>query len=395
MEINNDITDRKQAEEALRKSEGRWATTLQSIGDAVISTDSTGHIAFMNEVAQRLTGWPLAEAQGRELSVVFNIVQEITRIRPENPVTKVIRSGKVVGLANHTLLIRRDGLEVPIEDSGAPIRNPEGEIEGVVLVFHDVSEQRKVEKALRSSDRLATTGRLAATIAHEIHNPLDAVANLLFLIGDQATAETKEFVTLATQELARVTQMTQQMLSFQREATKPVPVKISDVLTNVVALYDRKIRSSCLQLKQQVEFEGDILALPGELRQVFANLVGNAIEAVGPRRGTITLRAYASHDWRRQQRGLRVVVADDGPGIPAEVRGSIFEPFFTTKGESGTGLGLWITSDILRKYNGTIRLRSRTQSPHTGTCFSVFLPFQTAAGGAEAAATPHTLDNHA
>ena len=138
-----DITERKQAEEALRASEQRWATTLQSIGDAVISTDATGNIDFMNDVAQRLTGWTLPEAKGSDLSAIFNIVQEVTRIKPENPVAKVIRLGKVIGLANHTALIRRDGTEIPIEDSGAPIRNREGQIEGVVLVFHDVSEQTK------------------------------------------------------------------------------------------------------------------------------------------------------------------------------------------------------------------------------------------------------------
>ena len=381
---NTNVTELRDAQEALRESEERWSTTLRSIGDAVISTDAAGVVVFMNDVAQKLTGWPLAEAAGKELDTVFNIVQEVTRIRPENPVSKVIRLGKVVGLANHTVLIRRDGTEIPIEDSGAPVRNREGRIEGVVLVFHDVTEQRKVEKALRNSDRLATTGRLAATIAHEIHNPLDAVGNLLFLISEGGPEQdVRAYVSMASQELARVTQMTQQMLTFQREASKPIPVKIGEILDNVVALYERKIQSAGINLKQQVDFNGQILALPGELRQVFANLVGNAIEAVGPRRGTITLRAYASRDWRHERPGLRVVVADDGPGIPTHVRTSIFEPFFTTKGESGTGLGLWITSDILRKYNGTMRLRTSTESRCSGTCFSVFLPFEANSGQPE------------
>jgi PAS domain S-box-containing protein len=371
-----DISKRMRVEEELRASEQRWATTLQSIGDAVISTDATGKIEFMNEVAERLTGWPLAEAQGSDLTTVFDIVQEVTRIKPESPVAKVIRLGEVVGLANHTALIRRDGTEIAIEDSGAPIRNRKGEIAGVVLVFHDVTEQRKVEKALRERDRLATMGRLAATIAHEIHNPLDAVGNLLFLIGQGSReGETRQYVAMASGELARVTQLTQQMLTFQREAAKPILVRIGEIFENVIALYERKIHAAGITLKEQIDFEGHILALPGEMRQIFANLVGNAIEAVGSRHGTITLRAYASRDWRRDRPGLRVVVADNGPGIPAEVRASIFDPFFTTKGENGTGLGLWITSDILRKYDGTIRLRSSTQPHRCGTCFSVFFPF--------------------
>jgi signal transduction histidine kinase len=120
--------------------------------------------------------------------------------------------------------------------------------------------------------------------------------------------------------------------------------------------------------------------LPGELRQIFANLVGNAIEAVGARHGTITLRAYASRDRRSGRPGLRVVIADNGPGIPEKVRPRIFDPFFTTKGESGTGLGLWIASDILRKYDGTLKLRTSTQARRSGTCISVFLPLEIAPG---------------
>jgi signal transduction histidine kinase len=227
-------------------------------------------------------------------------------------------------------------------------------------------------------------GKLAATIAHEIHNPLDAVGNLLFLIGQGSReGETRQYVAMASGELSRVTQLTQQMLTFQREAAKPIPVKIGEILENVIALYERKIHAAGITLKEQVEFEGHILALPGELRQVFANLVGNAIEAVGSRHGTITLRAHASWDWRRDRPGLRVLVADNGPGVPVEVRASIFDPFFTTKGENGTGLGLWITSDILRKYEGTIRLRSTTRPDRSGTCFSVFLPLAAGPGAPE------------
>jgi PAS domain S-box-containing protein len=322
-----DITAQKQAEESLRASEQRWATTLQSIGDAVISTDGVGNIEFMNDVAQKLTGWTLPEAKGKDLTEVFDIVQEVTRIKPESPVAKVIRLGQVIGLANHTVLIHRDGNDIPIEDSAAPIRNSKGQIEGVVLVFHDVLEQRKVEAALRNSDRLATTGRLAATIAHEIHNPLDSVGNLLFLIGQDAKEDsTREYVATASRELARVTQMTQQMLSFQRDAAKPVPVKIGKILESVTALFERKIESAGIRLEQRIDFDGHILVQPGELRQIFANLVGNAIEAMGARRGTITLRAYESLDWRRGLPGVRVLVADDGPGIPEHVRGKIFCP---------------------------------------------------------------------
>ncbi len=219
----------------------------------------------MNEVAEKLTGWPLSEAQGRDLEEVFNIVNEVTRIKPESPVAKVIRMGQVVGLANHTALISRDGTELPIEDSGAPIRDKEGQVTGVVLVFHDISEKRRAEKAVRDSERLAMTGRMASTLAHEIHNPLDTVGNLLFLIDQNPDApETvRQHASMASEELTRVTQMTRHMLSFQREAKNPVPIKIGEVLDNVIALYERKIESAGIQVRETGGIRGRVHWLAG------------------------------------------------------------------------------------------------------------------------------------
>ena len=170
----------------------------------------------MNEVAQKLTGWTLTEAQGRDLEEVFNIVDELTRIKPENPVVKAIRMGQTVGLANHTALIRRDGTEIPIEDSGAPIRDKDGQVTGVVLVFHDISDKRRAEKVVRDSERLALTGRMASTLAHEIHNPLDTVGGLLYLINQTPDVPdtVRQRASMAVEELARVTQMTRHMLAF-------------------------------------------------------------------------------------------------------------------------------------------------------------------------------------
>jgi signal transduction histidine kinase len=168
--------------------------------------------------------------------------------------------------------------------------------------------------------------------------------------------------------------MTQHMLAFQREAKKPVTIKISEVLHDVIALYERKIASAAIKVEKQVEFEGEFIGLPGEMRQVFANLMGNAIEAIG-KNGKIRLHAYASRDWRLGLRGLRVTVADNGPGIPSEIRNNIFDPFFTTKGEGGTGLGLWITSGIIENNDGILRLRTVTRAGRSGACFSVFFPF--------------------
>lgn len=373
----NDAMHRlSEQQESLREDEERWSTTLRSIGDAVISTCAQGKVVFMNEVAEKLTGWPLSEAQGRDLIEVFSIVNEVTRTKPESPVSKVFRMGQVVGLANHTALISRNGLEFPIEDSAAPIRDNEGKLTGVVLVFHDVIEKRRAERAVRDSERLAMTGRMASTLAHEIHNPLDTVGGLLYLIDRNPNVPdaVRQQAALASDEVTRITQLTRHMLSFQREAKAPLPIKIGEILDNVLALYGRKIESAGIQVEKQVDFGEEFIGLPGEMRQVFANLVGNAIEAIG-KHGKIRLHAYPGREWRQGRRGLRVTVADNGPGIPSEVRDKIFDPFFTTKGEAGTGLGLWIVSGIIENNDGLLRHRTVTRDGRSGTCFSVFLPF--------------------
>jgi PAS domain S-box-containing protein len=377
--VNMDITAHRAAEDALRQSEERWATTLQSIGDAVIATDPVGRITFMNGVAESLTGWPLAEARGLDLDEVFNIVNEFTRAKPESPVAKVIRLNKVVGLANHTVLISRSGAEFPIDDSAAPIKDKKGEIAGVVLVFHDVSEQKKAEEALRASERLAVTGRLAASVAHEIHNPLDTVANLLYLLerGGADPEKMREYAAMAAQELGRVVQITRHMLSFNRESNQSVPVHVGEVLETVVALYRRKLESAGIDFRLKLDITDEVLAVPSEMRQAFANLIGNAIEAVGPK-GKIRVHARWSRDPKSGRSGLRLFVADNGPGIPEPVRRRIFEPFFTTKGEGGTGLGLWITAGIIERREGKLRLRSGTRPGRSGTCFCVFLPLESA-----------------
>jgi signal transduction histidine kinase len=168
--------------------------------------------------------------------------------------------------------------------------------------------------------------------------------------------------------------MTQQMLTFQRDSAKPVMVHLGEVLDSVLALYHRKIESSSIKIDKDIQLPDSIVAQPGELRQVFANLVGNAIEAVRTDNGRISLRVHASRDWRDERRGLRVLIADNGYGITPALQKQIFEPFFTTKGESGTGLGLWITTGIVGKYNGAVRVRSSTREGDSGTCFSIFFP---------------------
>jgi len=364
--------------EALFRSEQQLRTTLASIGDGVIACDANGRIQMMNLVAQELTGWPEPEARDRPLEEVFHIVNETTREPSENPAAKVKRLNRIVGLANHTLLIRRDGSEIAIDDSGAPIRNEAGELTGVVMVFRDVTIERKTRAALLANEKLAVAGRLAATIAHEIHNPLDSVSNLLYLLQQGSDPEeSKDFLRTAQSELARVTQISRAMLSLYRESKAPVPVDLKAMLEDLLLLMERRFHDLGVQVTTELPAEITVEGFPGELRQVFTNLIANAAEAAGPG-GTVTVRvtprpAGLDPSGRKLEPGALVEVIDNGPGIPPEVREHLFQPFFTTKGERGTGLGLWVSQGIIRKHAGILTLASHTDPADRGTTASVFL----------------------
>ncbi len=368
--------ERRRAQEALRDSEERYRTTLSSIGDAVIAVDAQGCVQFLNAVAQGLTGWSQREAVRRPLNDVFRVVRENGHEPLADPVRRVLEQGTPAVQEDGAVLQARDGRETPIDDSAAPIRNDAGELIGVVLVFRDVRSRRRTEEALRSSEKLAATGRLAASIAHEINNPMEAVTNLLYLIENNPGLDdtTREYARLAEQELGRMDRIVKQTLGFYRESAEPVAVCLTSVLDNVLELYARRIQRARIQVRKRYRFEGEIKAFPGEMRQVFSNLVSNALEALGEG-GEIAVHVSRARDWGAQRvPGVRVTVADNGIGITRDNLQRIFDPFFTTKGINGTGLGLWITYGIVQKHGGKIIVRSCTGGPRRGTSFSVLLP---------------------
>ena len=363
----------------LKESRERFQITLNSLADAVVATDAEGRVRYINPVAQRLTGWNnYIEARGRPLAEVARLVDECTREELADAADIVRRSGKVVGVSNHALLVSRSGQEYPVEMNGAPIMNDREELVGVVVVFRDVTQRRQTEQALRASDRLTQAGRLAATIAHEIRNPLDTVSNLIFLLRHQSheNPETNHYLDLAGEELTRITQITGQLLTFHREAQSPVNVDVATVLESVLTLYSPQICMSGISVTTRFETHRPVRGFPGELRQVFANLVANAVHSM-PSGGQLVLHAYESTLASDPERkGVRVTVLDNGMGIPPGVRKNLFAPFYTTKGEGGTGLGLWVTRGIIDKHEGTVHFISSVRPGRTGTAFSVFLPFE-------------------
>lgn len=373
---------RKSAE--LYESRQRFMTTLESIGDAVIACDNDGRVQFMNMIAQNLTGWTSAEAVGQPLQDVFYIVNEETREIAENPVEKVRRLKHVIGLANHTALISRQGKEYVIDDSAAPIRDSDGEMAGIVLVFRDVTDQKRTQAALVANEKLAVAGRLAASIAHEIHNPLDSVANLLFLLsGENDPSKRAEFLQLAQQELGRTMQISRTMLSLYREPQAPIAVDLQELLDGVLLLLNRRLQQQAIALEREFTEPLIVEGFPAELRQVFTNLIVNALEAAG-RGGRIRIRLEQSPAEELRGAGAIVEVADSGPGISEASAQNLFQPFFTTKGDQGTGLGLWVSMGIVQKHGGMIRI-ANGEDDLTGAHVRVYLPAQTFANASRRA----------
>jgi len=379
--ILRDIRLREQHAADLRAREEWFRVTLTSIGDGVIATDAEGKVTFFNSVAEQLTGRRLGEVRGRFIHDVFPIFNEFTLERAANPVDKVRERGIVVGLANHTVLQHVDGRLTPIEDSAAPIRGDRQTLLGVVLVFRDVTHERKSEEVLRKTEKLASAARLSATVAHEINNPLAAIFNLVYLAKTDPDAPEQVIrqLSLAEQELERVAHITGQTLGFYRDSSVPEPIRLDALVESILMLYAHKLEAKNIRVVRQIEECPPLVGVPGELKQAISNLVSNAADAVGTE-GTITLHMRPVDEGGGE--AIELVVEDDGPGIPAEYTTRIFEPFFTTKQDVGTGLGLWVTKGIVDRHGGSLILGAPAGTgTRKGAAFTLRLPLKSGARG--------------
>jgi PAS domain S-box-containing protein len=372
----------------LQESREFFRITLNSLADGVVATDAQQRITFINPVAQKLTGWEdVVEVRGRPLQEILRLLDESTRVEVRKPLEILLRSDETASIPIELLMRDRGGDEFPVEVNAAPIRNEAGDLSGTLIVFRDISQRRQTEQTLRASERLNQAGRLSATIAHEIRNPLDTVTNLIYLLQHDSNSGSmpRQYLEMASEELSRITQITGQLLTFHREARHPMEVSIAEVLDSVLTLFAPQIRKANVTVEKRFETEGTVRGFPGELRQIFSNLVGNAIDAM-PSGGRLLLslrEACRADDSSR--RGVRVTVIDSGLGIPLGVKRNLFAPFFTTKGEKGTGLGLWVSRGIVKKHEGTIHVISSVREGRSGTAFSVFLPFDQLEGKLDAA----------
>lgn len=367
--LNSDLERRVQERtEALQQSEAGLRTRadlLELASEAIIVRDLQGSVRFWNSGAENLYGWSRDEAIGQDLHTILKTVFPVSREETEatlkrrgswqGNLVQQTRSGRGIVVASRKTMNRED--------------------DAILEVNRDITVQLKAEEALRESEKLAAMGRVAGIIAHEINNPLAAITNIFYLLRNHPSLdeEAKRFADAAEKELLRVSHITRQTLSFYRESKQPSPICLHELLDDVLELQKRAFESNHIALRKKYHSASNVTGFPVELRQVFLNLITNAIQAM-PSGGTLQLSVHEATDWLTGRRGPAISVVDTGLGIRPEDAKRLFEPFFSTKSAKGTGLGLWISKGILQKYNGRISYRSFRSRTGTMTCFRIFIP---------------------
>jgi PAS domain S-box-containing protein len=360
---------KKLAESRADRSRREMAAVVEYSCDAIYSCGPDGIITSWNRAAEALYGYSAEEAVGLP----------VAKLAPLERREEVQRNLLILKQGGHissyrTERMRKDGTLCPVLLSVSPLRNAKGEHVGTSAIARDISPEKQSEEAIRRSEKLATAGRIAASVAHEINNPLEAVLNLLYLARHDASHAAK-YLTMAEHEVLRVAQIAQQTLGFVRDTSSASLLEPAAIMDEILQLYSRKLDDRGVHVLRRYQDGLQIQGYSGELRQLLANLVVNAVDAM-PENGVLQVRVASAHQGSETKEGVRITVADNGSGIPLADRAHIFEPFYTTKKDSGTGLGLWVSRGIVEKHGGSIRVRSRASVPKTGTVFSIFLPHQ-------------------
>jgi PAS domain S-box-containing protein len=361
-QLQQEIAERRRAELSEQEQAEQLRVTLASIGDAVITTDSRGAVTYLNAVAESLTGWKLSDARGQLLETVFRIINEKSRAPVESPVKKVLREGMIVGLANHTVLIARNGIERPIDDSAAPIRHKDGEVVGVVMIFRDVTERRRAEHVLQEADK--RKDEFLATLAHELRNPLAPIRNALEIIrvaGDDQSVVHAARGTMQRQ-LGQLIRLVDDLLDVSRITRGTIELRKGrvDVATIVQSavetsqpLFDQVGQRLCLSLPDEPIFvEADAM----RMSQVFSNLLNNAAKYTEPGgKIKLSVKSEGNH--------VLVSIKDNGIGIPTAMLDAIFDMFAQVDrslegAHGGLGIGLTIVKSLVEMHGGTVEARS-------------------------------------
>ncbi len=337
--------------------------------------DRSCRFVRVNQVFADMTGVTLSRHLGRTLP---ELLPQPVAHELENTVLKVFTAEEPLRNLDFAGRSSKTGRPWTWMASAYPVRTTPQQVRWVGVIVLDTSDRKRSEEALRKTEKLAATGRLAASIAHEINNPLEAITNLLFLLRNFCELEDPalNYVAMAEHEAKRIAEITQQTLRFYRQSTLPTRANMGDLLDSVLSLYLGRLNTLNIRVDRDYDPAMDLFCFSGEVRQVFANLIGNAIDATATG-GRMLVRARRSRNWKQpEQIGVRFAVADTGTGMDREVRERVFEAFFTTKEITGTGLGLWVSHEIILKHRGMVRVRSRTaqQGRPSGTVFEIFIP---------------------
>jgi PAS domain S-box-containing protein len=367
--LNNQLEQRvAERTDELRRREEQFRTRAELLDlatEAIMERGVDGEVLFWNAGAERLYGWRYDEILGKDIHTVLRTTFPV----PREEIDAALRDRRV--WHGNLLQKKKDGTDVIV--ACRKTMNHEGE--AILEVNRDITSQLLAEEALREAEKLAAMGRVAGIIAHEINNPLAAITNIFFLIRNHPSLddEARHCAAMAEQELQRVAHITRQTLSFYRESKTPIAVMLTELLDDVVGLQERQFQISHIKLSKKYLTPGVVHGFPVELRQVFLNLIGNAIQAM-PNGGDLRLTVKETHDWQSKRRGISVTIVDTGVGVKPQDSSKLFEPFFSTKSTKGTGLGLWISKGIVQKYEGSISFRSIRTPRGCATCFRVFLP---------------------
>ena len=374
---------RQQTETKLRKMERWLAATLNSVGDAVLATDIERRVTYLNPSAELLTGWTFSEATDRPVSEIFQTMRGDAHTPVESPVTRVIHEGVVLELAEGTLLQRKDGTTLPIDDSAAPIRNEEGQIIGVVIIFRDVSRHRRLEERLREAQKLDGVGQLAGGIAHDFNNLLTVINGCCFMLLRTMASDDpqKGKVEMIKEAGDRAAVLTHQLLAFgRRQVLAPKILNLNDVVATMEWLLRRLIGEDIELLMALDATAGSVKVDPGQIEQVIMNLAVNSRDSM-PCGGTLTIttKNIDIHDQEARDDydgidnpSVMLAVSDTGEGMDADTQRHIYEPFFTTKAiGKGTGLGLSMIYGIVKQSGGRIAFSSEIGK---GTSFRIYFP---------------------
>jgi PAS domain S-box-containing protein len=354
------------------------AAIVASSEDAIISLDLNGAIITWNPGAERIFGYTSREAVGQRVSMLIPAGHS----DEQHVILELIRRGEAI---EHYETVRqgKDGRLLEMSLTVSPLTDGRGGIVGASEIARDITERKRAEaearereRRLRKAEKIAAAGQLAASMAHEINNPLSSVTNVLFLLKQDSNLNqsARNLVTTAASELARVSRIVKQSLSYYRVGTTPHEMNLSSILKESLQIFADKFRHAGINVKLGLNEGMSLVGFPDEVRQLIDNLLLNALEAM-PHGGRLSVGVHASFDWRRRSlKGVRLTIGDSGCGIPKQYRSRIFEPFFTTKSDKGTGLGLWVMQGIVSKHGGSMSIRSSDAKERSGTDVSVFLP---------------------